>query len=58
MLYVHVNFQAVGRDNNKVEGELLENRTDSRKTGARTPGIHPIISFQTLTPLHTLARFC
>jgi hypothetical protein len=22
------------------------------------PGIHPIISFQTLTPLHTLARFC
>jgi hypothetical protein len=20
--------------------------------------IHPIISFQTLTPLHTLARFC
>jgi hypothetical protein len=21
-------------------------------------GIHPIISFQTLTPLHTLARFC
>jgi hypothetical protein len=21
------------------------------------PGIHPIISFQTLTPLHTLARF-
>ena len=22
------------------------------------PGIHPIISFQTLTTLHTLARFC
>jgi hypothetical protein len=22
------------------------------------PGIHPIISLQTLTPLHTLARFC
>ena len=22
------------------------------------PGIHPIISFQTLTPLHSLARFC
>jgi hypothetical protein len=22
------------------------------------PGIHPIISFQTLTPLPTLARFC
>jgi hypothetical protein len=22
------------------------------------PGLHPIISFQTLTPLHTLARFC
>ena len=22
------------------------------------PGIHPIISFQMLTPLHTLARFC
>ena len=22
------------------------------------PGIHPIINFQTLTPLHTLARFC
>ena len=21
-------------------------------------GIHPIISLQTLTPLHTLARFC
>jgi hypothetical protein len=21
-------------------------------------GIHPIISFQMLTPLHTLARFC
>jgi hypothetical protein len=24
----------------------------------RLPGIHLIISFQTLTPLHTLARFC
>jgi hypothetical protein len=22
------------------------------------PGIHPIISLQMLTPLHTLARFC
>jgi hypothetical protein len=22
------------------------------------PGIHPIISLQTLTPLYTLARFC
>jgi hypothetical protein len=22
------------------------------------PGIHPIISLQTLTPLHTLARLC
>jgi hypothetical protein len=22
------------------------------------PGTHPINSFQTLTPLHTLARFC
>jgi hypothetical protein len=22
------------------------------------PGIHPIISLQTLTPLHILARFC
>jgi hypothetical protein len=22
------------------------------------PGIHPIISLQSLTPLHTLARFC
>jgi hypothetical protein len=22
------------------------------------PGIHPIISFQMLTPLHTWARFC
>jgi hypothetical protein len=22
------------------------------------PGIHPVISLQMLTPLHTLARFC
>jgi hypothetical protein len=36
-------------------GDETERRTMQRLPH---PGIHPIISLQTLTPLHTLARFC
>jgi hypothetical protein len=40
---------------------MQSNMAVSRKIGKFStiyPGIHPIISLQTLTPLHTVARFC
>jgi hypothetical protein len=52
------------RIGNKIPMEgVTETKFEAEKKGWTIyilpyPGIHPIISFQTLIPLHTLARFC
>jgi hypothetical protein len=40
-----------------MEG-VTETQFGTEMKGLPYPGIHPIISFQMLTGLHTLARFC
>ena len=58
----HVDTSFLLRIGNKIPMEGATKLRAKRKgwTIQRLPhpGIHPIISLQTLTPLHTLARFC
>jgi hypothetical protein len=42
----------------ELQRQSLELRRKDGQLETAMPGIHPIISLQTLTPLHTLARFC
>jgi hypothetical protein len=58
-----MNTSFLPRIQNKKSMEEVEETKFGAKRKARTiqrlpyPGIHPIISLQMLTPLHTLTRF-
>jgi hypothetical protein len=60
----HVDTLPLLRIGNKTPIEGVTERNFGAETKGWTiyrlphPGIHPIISLQTLTPLHTQARFC